>query len=256
MSGAQWRLPDSDEVSRMHPIEIVRVSIAPLGMVNCHIIMGAEGCVLVDTGLPGSATRVAQALHRHGRRLADIKLIVVTHAHIDHAGSAADLRAQTGAPIVAHAGDLDYYLQKRPMTFCATGWFGRVFLRTGLIRKPYRPFTPDLLLQEGEILGLQRYGIDGVVRHTPGHTCGSISVQLAGGAAMVGDLIASGILLGGIAMTGKAKRPPFEDNPVAVAAQLEHMLDAGAREFFMGHGGPLGAEEVRRRVAALRGLGL
>jgi hypothetical protein len=64
----------------MHPPEIVRVSIAPLGMVNCHIILGPEGCVLVDTGLPGSTAKVAQALHRHGRQLADIKLIVVTHA--------------------------------------------------------------------------------------------------------------------------------------------------------------------------------
>jgi hydroxyacylglutathione hydrolase len=140
------------------------------------------------------------------------------------------------------------------MTFCATGWFGRAFLRTGLIRKPYAPFTPDLLLREGAMLGLQRFGIDGVVRHTPGHTCGSISVQLAGGAAMVGDLISSGILLGGIAMTGKAKRPPFEDQPAAVASELEQMLDAGAREFYMGHGGPLTADEVRRHVAALREL--
>lgn len=236
----------------MSTLDIVRVGIAPFGMVNCHIIIGPQGCVLVDTGLPGSSPKVQRVLHGWGLQLSDIKLIVVTHAHIDHAGSAAQLRAQTGAPIVAHAGDLDYYQQKRPMTFCATGWFGRVFLQTGLIRRPYVPFTPDVLLRDGDVLELHRFGIDGVVRHTPGHTCGSISVQLARGDAMVGDLISSGILLGGIARTSKAKRPPFEDNPNAVAAQLEGMLDAGSQRFFMGHGGPLGAGEVRRHVEALR----
>lgn len=238
----------------MNPPDIVRVGIAPLGMVNCHIAIGSKGCVLVDTGLPGSGHKVARALTGRGLQLSDIRLIVVTHAHIDHAGSAAHLREQTGAPIVAHAGDLDFYQQKRPMTFCATGWFGRAFLRTGLIRRPYEPFTPDVLLQDGEVLDLNQYGIDGVVRHTPGHTCGSVSVQLAAGHAMVGDLISSGILLGGIARIGKAKRPPFEADPLAVAAQLESMLDAGSRQFYMGHGGPLMADEVRRHAVTLRSL--
>jgi hydroxyacylglutathione hydrolase len=234
--------------------EIIRVSVAPLGMVNCHVVVGAKGSVLVDTGLPGSCHKVERALQRRGLELSDVRLIVVTHAHIDHAGSAAHLRALTGAPIVAHAGDLDFYQQKRPMTFCATGWFGHAFLRTGLIRRPYVPFTPDLLLQDGDELALDRFGIDGAVRPTPGHTCGSVSVQLGGGDAMVGDLVSSGILLGGIARTGKAKRPPFEDNPQAVAVQLERMLDAGAQHFFMGHGGPLPADEVRRHVAALKAI--
>jgi hydroxyacylglutathione hydrolase len=45
--------------------------------------------------------------------------------------------------------------------------------------------------------------------------------------ALVGDLIALGILLGGIAFTGRAMRPPFEDDPQTVARELEH-LDAEA----------------------------
>lgn len=234
--------------------EIVRIAIAPLGMVNCHLIVGPQGCILVDTGLPGTSHKILAALHARGMEARDIRLIVVTHAHIDHAGNAALLRQLSGAPIVAHAGDLDHYLQKRPMTFCATGWFGRAFLRTGLIRRPYVPFRPDILLSGDDTVDLAPYGLQGMVRPTPGHTCGSISVQLAGGAAMVGDLLSSGILLGGIARTGKAKRPPFEDDPHAVACQLAGMLEGGSQQFFMGHGGPLMANEVRRHVAALRRL--
>ncbi len=233
---------------------IVRIPILPFGMVNCHLLIADSGCILVDAGLPGSEHKIGRALKRYGLAFQDITLIVITHAHVDHAGSAARLRALSGAPIVAHAGDLDYYLQKKPMRFCATGWFGHLFLRMGLILQPYTPFTPDHLLQQGETLDLTPHGMDGCVRHTPGHTAGSLSVQLAGGDAMVGDLLASGILLGGMVRTGRAIRPPFEDNPHAVAAELQGMVDAGMQRFYMGHGGPLPAAEVQRHAQALRAL--
>lgn len=73
---------------------------------------------------------------------------------------------------VAQRGDLCHYTQEKPMTFCATGWFGRLFLKTGLIRQPYVPFVPDILLADDERLDLAPYGIEGVVSHTPGHTDG------------------------------------------------------------------------------------
>lgn len=236
----------------MQNTHIIRIPILPFGMVNCHLVIGAHGCVLVDAGLPGSEHKIERALKRQGFGWQDIQCIVITHAHVDHAGSAARVRTLSGAPIVAHAGDLDYCLQKRPMRFCATGWFGHVFLRMGLILQPYTPFTPDVLLQTNETLDLSAYGLDGRVLHTPGHTAGSLSVQLASGDVMVGDLLASGILLGGIVRTGQAIRPPFEDDPYAVADALQNMVDVGMQRFYMGHGGPLPAKEVARHAGALR----
>ncbi|HJV91126.1 MAG TPA: MBL fold metallo-hydrolase [Holophagaceae bacterium] len=233
---------------------ILRVPILPLGLVNAHLILGEEGTILVDTGLPGSEAKIERALRREGRSLRSLTLIVVTHAHVDHAGSAARLRERSGAPIVAHAGDLMYLRRERPMSFCPTGWFGRFFLRTRLMLQPYVGFTPDLLLGEGESLDLAPYGMEGEVRSTPGHTAGSISVALRSKDALVGDLLASGLLLGGIARIGHAKRPPFEDDPTRVGRELVRLLDAGAERFFMGHGGPLPAEEVRRHASHLNTL--
>jgi glyoxylase-like metal-dependent hydrolase (beta-lactamase superfamily II) len=233
---------------------ITRVPILPLGMVNAHLILGAGGCVLVDSGVPGSEARVARALAAQRRSFKDIKLIVITHAHIDHAGNAARLRELSGAPIVAHADDARYFRQEAPMTFCPTGWFARLFLKTGFITSPYARFEPDILLAAGETLDLERYGISGLVRHTPGHTAGSISVELASRDALVGDLIASGILLGGLLRTGHAKRPPFEDDPRAVGLELGRLLDSGHERFHMGHGGPLPAGEVQRHARMLLAL--
>lgn len=236
------------------PSKIVRVSILPFGMINCHLIIGEDGCILVDAGLPGSEKKIGRMLKKHGLDFKDIKLIVITHAHVDHAGSAARLRELSGAPIVAHVGDLAYYTQEKKMSFCSTGWFGRWFLRTGLILQPYTAFIPDILLHEDQVLDLEDYGISGTARHTPGHTAGSVSVQLATGDVMVGDLLASGILLGGLVRTGNAMRPPFEDDPQEVAQELQGMVDTGMQRFYMGHGGPLVAGEVQRHAHVLRGL--
>ena len=67
--------------------------------------------------------------------------------------------------------------------------------------QPYALFTPDILIGEGEEFELDRFGVRGRAMHTPGNTAGSASVSLAGGDAVVGDLVASGILLGGMICT-------------------------------------------------------
>ena len=230
---------------------IVRVPIVPFGIVNCHLVIGDQGCVLVDTGVPGSHRKIERALKAQGRDLKDIRLIVVTHAHMDHAGSAARLRELTGAPIVAHQGDLPYYQQRRPMSYCSTGWVSRLFFRTGVIVRPYQAFTPDILLTDGQVLDLAPYGVAGRARPTPGHTAGSLSLELGSGDAMVGDLLASGVLLGGLVLTQRAKRPPFEDDPKTVAWQLQQLVAGGMQTFHLGHGGPLPAKEVLRHAGWL-----
>jgi hydroxyacylglutathione hydrolase len=235
----------------MTALQIIRIPMLPFGMLNAYLLLGPKSCVLVDAGLPDSEAKIAAALRQHGRAFTDITLIVLTHAHIDHAGNAARLRAHSGAPIVAHAHDAPYFRRDAPMTFCPTGWFGRLFLKTALMVAPYPGFEPDILLGAGDMLDLQPYGLAGQVTHTPGHTAGSLSITLAPNAALVGDLLASGILLGGLVRTGHAKRPPFEDDPYAVGGALQQLLDSGIERFYMGHGGPLPAREVQRHVHTL-----
>ena len=223
----------------------------PLNMVNAHLIRSDAGCVLVDAGIPGSERRIARVLARQGLSFDDIKLIVVTHAHTDHAGSAARLRELSRAPILAHRDDADFYSRRIPMTFCPTGPVGRFFLRTPLPHQPYEGFVPDIMMTNGEQVNLQEFSVDGVVRHTGGHTPGSIVVELSSQEVLVGDLVASGILIGGIAFTGRAIRPPFEDDPETVTRELQRIIQGGAKRFYMGHGGPLETVEVMRHARSL-----
>jgi glyoxylase-like metal-dependent hydrolase (beta-lactamase superfamily II) len=235
----------------MSTSDIVRIPILPSGMVNAHLIKSESGCVLVDAGIPGSERKIGRALARHGMSFRDIKLIIVTHAHTDHAGSAARLRKLSGAPIMAHSDDADFYSRKKPMTYCPTSRFGRFFLKTPFPHEPYEGFEPDILMKDGDVINLSDFGVDGVVRHTAGHTPGSIAVELSSQDALVGDLLASGILIGGIVFTNHAIRPPFEDDPKTVALELERMVQGGTKRFYMGHGGPLVAAEVMRHARFL-----
>jgi hydroxyacylglutathione hydrolase len=96
--------------------KIIRIPILPLGRVNTHLVISDTGCILVDAGLPGSERKIARVLAQCRLSLNDIKLIIVTHAHVAHAGSAARLRELSGAPILAHQDDVDFYSRRAPMT--------------------------------------------------------------------------------------------------------------------------------------------
>ncbi|TCK72489.1 glyoxylase-like metal-dependent hydrolase (beta-lactamase superfamily II) [Acidipila rosea] len=231
--------------------KIVRIPILPFQMANAHLVIGNQGCVLIDAGLPGSATKIERALSSQGLSFRDIEAIVITHAHVDHAGGAAELRERSRAPIIAHEEDLPHYKREVPMTFCPTGWAGRLFFKTPLPHESYTAFEPDVLLSDGDTLDLSKFGVNGIVKHTPGHTKGSISVELGSKEALVGDLLASGIFIGGLLRTGHAIRPPFEDDPQTVAKELFRLVDGGIERFYLGHGGALDAREVRRHAEAL-----
>ncbi|TYC64695.1 MBL fold metallo-hydrolase [Stappia sp. BW2] len=234
----------------MSEIQIHAIPILPFGMVNAFLLTSTDGAVLVDTGLPDSERKIGKGLSKAGCSLAGLKLIVVTHGHIDHAGSAARIRKLSGAPIVLHEGDLPYCQGRAPL-LRPSGPFGRLFKMTGAIERPFAKVEPDILLSADQTLDLSAYGLTGEVLPTPGHTPGSLSVLLADGTVIAGDLAASGILLGGIAFKGWPKPPPFEEDTIEVARSLKLLLSKGAKRFYLGHGGPLDARAIERYAGKL-----
>ena len=127
--------------ANMSEIQIHTIPILPFGMVNAFLLTFAGGAVLVDTGLPGSETKIEKVLANVGLCLADLKLIVVTHGHIDHAGSAKRLQKLSGAPIVLHEGDLPYCRGQAPI-LKPSGLFGRLFKLSGAIERPFAKVEP------------------------------------------------------------------------------------------------------------------
>jgi hydroxyacylglutathione hydrolase len=137
--------------------EILRV-----GMLQCKCsIFGDEQsrqAIVVDPG--DDIANITAVLDRLGLT---VKAIVITHAHIDHIGGAAKLKALTGAPVYMNQNDAELYAQLDTQA----AWLG--------IRPPSLTEI-DSEAREGEILHLGDAGFH--ILHTPGHTQGSISLWI------------------------------------------------------------------------------
>lgn len=213
-----------------------------LRLSNAHVVRG-DRPVLVDAGAPGDGRRIAQGLRRRGIDPAEVALVVLTHGHADHAGGAAEVRDLTGAPIALHPADAPMAARGRNDPLRPTGTAGRV-LRP-LVDPPFPPFRGDIALDG--TLDLRPYGVAGRVEPLPGHTPGSVVVLLDSGDALVGDLVRGGYVAGAIRPSLPLEHYYAQDR-AAVRAALEHVLALGVDRLFVGHGGPVAARDVRRRL--------
>jgi metallo-beta-lactamase class B len=76
-----------------------------------YLIATKQGLILLDVGLPQNAPLVEANIKKLGFKLSDVKFILNSHAHFDHAGGLAKLKADTGAWLTATEGDR-YALEK------------------------------------------------------------------------------------------------------------------------------------------------
>jgi metallo-beta-lactamase class B len=76
--------------------------VGPHGL-SSILITSSKGHILIDGALPESAPQIAERIQALGFRLQDIKLILNSHAHFDHAGGIAELQKLSGAQVAALA---------------------------------------------------------------------------------------------------------------------------------------------------------
>jgi len=69
---------------------------------NAYVVVRGGRAVIVDTGIPGKAQAILNALQSAGLSPSSVEAIVLTHFHLDHSGSAEELRAATGAKVYVH----------------------------------------------------------------------------------------------------------------------------------------------------------
>jgi len=189
------------------------------GYVNAYLFEASDGVVMVDSGTPKKAERLLQAVRdtRHDER--DLRAVLITHHHVDHVGSLAELARRTGATVYVPAGDAPIIRGQRPAPppnrAVPTGRIlGPVLAR--FIPKLDVPRV-DVELHEGDDLPLP-----GGMRviDTPGHTAGHISYLLPSG---------GGVLFAGDAAGARGSKvaPPVD----MVFGTFTEDLDAARRSF-------------------------
>lgn len=212
-----------------------------MGAVNAFLLTGERGHILVDTGTPGSAERIARELERHGVKVQDIGLILITHVHADHTGSLADMKEATGARVAVHRRDAEHMARGTAPPANQESWLARRLFRT-----PEKPraagVVPDIVVDDE--LDLRPFGVPGSAMATPGHTPGSLSVILDSGDAVVGDLVVPALMAFGppaIAFWASSRQQS--------AASIAKVLDRKPRMIYVGHGGPYRPRALGRLAA-------
>lgn len=121
----------------------------PVGDVNVYLVDGPAP-LLVDTGVRGkqSLATLAEALEAIHRGVADIATVVLTHVHVDHAGSARAVHELSGAPVYVHPRGVARLENAEEAQRRALAWFEGFLVRSGLSHKAvdrYRAIAPVFL---------------------------------------------------------------------------------------------------------------
>jgi metallo-beta-lactamase class B len=157
--------PQADPTSRSwnQPIKPYRIigNIWYVGAsgVTSFLITTPEGHILLDSGLPETVPQIRQNVAQLGSKLKDIKILINSHAHFDHAGGLAELKELTGAKLMATEADAELLARGGKDDF---QWGDRF---------AYKPVKADRVLRDGDRVELG--GVTLTARLTPGHTRGS-----------------------------------------------------------------------------------
>jgi hydroxyacylglutathione hydrolase len=212
-----------------------------LSGVNCYVIKGGKGCVLIDTGYSNKRTYLEKRLKELGCLPENLKLIILTHGDSDHAGNAAYLSKKYGVKTAIHAddagmverGDMGWNRKaksdKVEPVFRIMMFVMPLFTRT----VKFDVFKPDFSVDEG--FDLAAYGLEARVIHLPGHSKGSIGVLTAGGDLICGDFVYN---LPGFGLVNN-----LEDH----RASVEKVKKLGVKRFYPGHGKPISMERFQKR---------
>jgi glyoxylase-like metal-dependent hydrolase (beta-lactamase superfamily II) len=176
---------------------------------NYYILADAKPRLLIDVGFAGTLPKLQHELKRTGIQLTDIKHLLATHYHPDHAGLAAELQ-KMGIKLIV--------LDVQQAAIAAVQGDPK-------LARQYSPYDKKaailITLAESRAF-LTKLGIQGEIIATPGHSDDSVTLITGDGAAFIGDL-----------------HPPIlagEENQVTLETSWDAIRAHGASHIYPGHG--------------------
>jgi len=207
-------------------IDMGTVKRIKCGNVNSYVVSEGDSAILVDTGRKKYLDIVIEACKPY-----KMKLIVLTHGHNDHAENAAELSEKLGIPVVMHKDDVNLIESVNNQPLSARNFIGRIILSATLkefSERNMKAFTPTVFLKDGD--DLSEYGIGAKVIGLPGHTQGSIGIDIGGKELIVGDALMN-IFYPTVSM--------LYNDEKAMLESAGKIAGLGERTIYFGHGRPM-----------------
>jgi metallo-beta-lactamase class B len=172
-----------------------------------------------------------------GFRLADLKVVLNSHAHFDHCGGFAELRRRTGARIVVSDADAEQMARGGRGDFA----YGDDY--------PYEPFTPDQRVQDGERIQVGDLALTAIL--TPGHTrgCTTWSTRVVDGPRTLDVVFVCGLVVEPFKLTNNPVYPGVVGDARRSLARLRTL---SADVMLAAHGFWFGLVWKARRLARSR----
>jgi len=203
-----------------------------LGNVSCFLIYREGEAILVDCGNSGSEGKILKSMEKLGLEPRMLRLLILTHVHFDHAGSAARLRSLTGCSLMVHRSEVQRLREGMTPIPGGTRWKAKVLTAIG---RGFRPKIMKFPGTESDILvddtyDLGSFHFPGRVFHTPGHTPGSMVVLMDGGELLAGDTF--------MGIPGKPHFPPFAEDIHSLLNSWERIHSFPLYTIYPAHGIP------------------
>lgn len=201
-----------------------------LANVSCYLLYRPGEALLIDCGNVGSEGKILEEMTRLDLQPGMLKLLVLTHAHFDHAGSAQRLKKLTGCKIMIHQSEAERIRAGFTGLPPGTRWKAKLLVGVGRViaRRlgKYPPAEPDLLVEQ--MADLREYGFEGKVLHTPGHTPGSMVVLLERGELIAGDTL--------FGWERKQHFPPFAEDLPRLVESWKRIREWDVKTIYPAHG--------------------
>lgn len=147
------------------------VYVRRFGYFNLYVIRGKNGDILIDTGFILMKNKIRKWLKQF-----DIKLIILTHSHLDHIWNTAYLKKIYNCDVAIGINDIvnidNSLINSKPTKNKYSLWCK--FMNFGMNHLVAKQFDIDIKLKDNQII--RRYGLELKIVSLPGHTNGSIGI--------------------------------------------------------------------------------
>src|SRR6056297_1873456 len=196
---------------------------------NSYLIKYKNKFILIDAGYPRLTKKLKIKLMKTNNLIEDISLIIITHSHKDHVGGLKKIKELSKAKIIIHQNGKQNLIKGTSTFPAGTNFTGNILkkLAYSFFSSKFKSIKPDITYED--VYDLHKYGINGKIVHTPGHTDDSSCIIIENNHCFVGDSLFN-------LPFSRTNYPIVANDEDKLINSIKLLQNTGCKYFYPGHG--------------------